>query len=297
MSPAIDDALGDLPLPGRTSYDVALAAPGSGPQQWAGAPSAVVDHDGVIALSARVRTGASDALVLARAADGVSFETVGEIEPDHWGGAMTERAALVVDETGRWRLFATVATPESKHWWVATMVADRFEELPSAPWQVAFGGSEVLAVKDPVVRRAPNGSWHAWLCCHLLDTEGEEDRMETGYATSRDGERWTWHGTVLRGRPGHWDARGARVSAVLPGGRFAYDGRASAEENWFERTGVATTVPGDNPAGQLRVTDAEPIARTRYLDVVALPAGGRRIYYESVLPDESHELRTELITP
>jgi hypothetical protein len=84
---------------------------------------------------------------------------------------------------------------------------------------------------------------------------------------------------------------------VLPGGRFAYDGRASAEENWFERTGVATAVAGDNPAGQLRATDVEPIARTRYLDVVALPEGGNRIFYETVLDDESHELRTELITP
>ncbi|MDY7103016.1 MAG: hypothetical protein S0880_17690 [Actinomycetota bacterium] len=177
------------------------------------------------------------------------------------------------------------------------MTAERFDDLPSASWEVAFAGSEVLAVKDPVVRRTANGTWHAWLCCHLLDVDGEEDRMEAAYATSRDGDRWTWHGTVLRGRPGRWDARGVRVSAVFEDGTLAYDGRASAEENWFERTGVAATVDGDNPPGQLRPVDVEPIARTRYLDVVALPDGGHRIYYEAVLSDESHELRTELITP
>ncbi|MDY7103017.1 MAG: hypothetical protein S0880_17695 [Actinomycetota bacterium] len=88
----------DLPLPGRAPYDVALAAPGAGPQQWAGAPSAALDRDGTFVLTARVRTGGTDALVLARSRDGVAFETVGAIEPGHWGGAMTERAGLVLDE-------------------------------------------------------------------------------------------------------------------------------------------------------------------------------------------------------
>jgi hypothetical protein len=101
-------------------------------------------------------------------------------------------------------------------------------------------------------------------------------------------------GTVLSGRAGTWDARGARVTTVLPDGRASYDGRATAEENWFERTGIARLT---GPLGQLVQDDKDPVADVRYLDALPLPDGGYRIYYEARLPDESHELRTELIRP
>ena len=116
--------------------------------------------------------------------------------------------------------------------------------------------------------------------------------MNTAYATSADGLTWQWHGTVLSGRPGEWDARGARLTTVLPDGRAAYDGRASAAENWFERSGIAA------PSGiseDLAAVPGTPVTDVRYLDAVALPDGGYRIFYEARLPDESHELRTELI--
>ena len=107
--------------------------------------------------------------------------------------------------------------------------------------------------------------------------------MSSAYATSDDGLDWKWHGTVLAGRPGAWDARGARLTSVLPDGRASYDGRATAAENWFERTGLVAARD-------------EPVADVRYLDVLPLADGAYRIFYEARLPDESHELRTELIT-
>jgi hypothetical protein len=118
--------------------------------------------------------------------------------------------------------------------------------------------------------------------------------MTTAYATSEDGLAWDWHGTVLAPRPGTWDARGTRVTAVLPDGRAAYDGRASKEENFSERTGLAH--PAGRP-GQLVSDGSGPVSEVRYLDVVALPDGGHRLYYEFPLPDQSHELRTELVAP
>ncbi len=90
-----------------------------------------------------------------------------------------------------------------------------------------------------------------------------------------------------------WDARGARVTAVLPDGRAVYDGRASKEENWFERTGLAR-LTGNRP-GELEQTNDGAALDARYFDVLQLPDGGYRLYYEAWFPDESHELRTELI--
>ena len=156
-----------------------------------------------------------------------------------------------------------------------------------------FPGDELTAVKDPVVRLV-DGVWHAWICCHHLDIPGEEDRMSTAYASSADGLEWTWHGTVLSGRPGEWDARGARLTTLLPGGWVAYDGRRNAAENWFERCGLART-GGGTPAPGYEVLDGEPVADLRYLDAVQLDDGAVRLYYEHRLPDESHELRTEYV--
>ena len=115
--------------------------------------------------------------------------------------------------------------------------------------------------------------------------------MSSAFATSADGVEWDWRGTVLAARSGHWDARGARLTAVLRDGRAAYDGRATKEENWFERTGLARRAE----RGTFEQVGDEPVADARYLEVLALPDGGYRIYYEAPLPDGSHELRTELV--
>ncbi|WP_229715760.1 hypothetical protein [Mangrovihabitans endophyticus] len=284
-------ALTGFPLPGSGPATVAVAAPGPGPQRWSGASSAALDDDGSVVLAYRVRDEATDRNVLARSADGEHFTVVGVVEPERLGAAMVERPALVRVEAGRWRMYVSCATPGTKHWWVGVLEAPDVEGLATANVRRVFPGDAGTGVKDPVVR-FDGRRWHAWLGCHLLDVPGAEDRMRAGYATSADGLAWDWHGTVLAGRPGAWDARGVRVTSVLNGGRVSYDGRATAAENWFERTGLAASA-GAGPA--LRPVADSPVVDVRYLDVLPLPGGGCRIFYEARLPDESHELRTELL--
>jgi hypothetical protein len=291
-----------VPMPGSGRAEVVAEPEQHAPGYWAGAPSALV-ADGVTYLTYRMRRpvgqGRGGRVVLARSADGVRFDSLAEVGRHRFGAESLERCALVRTGSGRWRLYVSCATPGSKHWRVDLLEAADFVGLAEARPRVALTGGMRVGVKDPVVRPAPGGGWRMWLCCHLLDQPGAEDRMTTSYATSPNGASWTLRGTALAGRTGHWDARGARVTSVLtgpPGPVAYYDGRASAGENFSERTGLAVPADGADLA-RLRATDADPVGSAggglRYLDVVPLPRGGHRLYYEAARPDGSHELRTE----
>ena len=272
---------------------LAVAAPGTGDGFWAGSSSAALDADGSIVVAYRLRTGHAGrgSTVVARSEDGERYTTVAELPQTRFAAASMERPALVRTDDGRWRLYVCSASPPpSRHWWIDLLEADDPAALANAEPRTVFPGDAHVGVKDPIVKPLGDG-WQAWICCHPLDQRDEEDRMTTAYATSADGVTWGWRGTVLAPRPGTWDARGTRLTAILPDGRAAYDGRATKEENWFERTGLCHQ---SGPAGAFEQVGDAPVADVRYLDVLSLPSGGYRIWYEARLPDLSHELRTEL---
>jgi hypothetical protein len=181
---------------------------------------------------------------------------------------------------------------------VESLDADRPEDLPTGRRTVVLPGSAEVAVKDPVIT-VHDGLWEMWLCEHPLTEPGEEDRMSTAYLTSADGLVWTRHSTVLAPRPGTWDARGARVTAVLSHDPLVvlYDGRATAADNWHETTSVARAdvtgrLEADTDAPVLRSPDSD--GALRYASAVRHPDGATRFYFELARPDGGHDLVTTL---
>ena len=285
------------PAPAYDEVEVVVPAPDSGPGNWSGAASAVL-VDGTFWLTYRVRRplteGRGVAVVVARSADGVSFEAVAEVSREAFGCESFERPVLVPVPGVGWRLYLSCATPGSKHWWVDSLTAATPEELPAGRRQVVLPGDDRVAVKDPVVERTDEG-WRMWLCCHPLEDPGHEDRMTTRLLTSVDGLEWEDQGEVLAGRAGRWDARGARVTTVLAQRPLTvlYDGRPDAASNWHETTGVARW-DGD----RLVPDDEDPVGSPysdgawRYASAVRLPDGRTRFYVEAARPDGAHDLVT-----
>jgi hypothetical protein len=242
--------------------------------------------------------------VIAVSDDGVHFDEVARIERDRFGAESLERPALAVTPDGRWRVYISCATENSKHWRVDVLEAAEPAGLTTAKPRTVLAGSAEHGVKDPVIVW-DSGQWHLWASVHPLERWDDADRMTTDYATSPDGLDWTWHGTVLAGRPGTWDQRGVRVSSVLIAGDelvASYDGRASAAQNWEEHTGVARARrDASGRFGSLRAIDGPPLRSPaepgglRYVSAVGLPDGGTRLYYEVTCADGAHELRTELV--
>jgi sucrose-6-phosphate hydrolase SacC (GH32 family) len=299
------DGVVSPPSPGPFWSDavVAVAPDDARPGAWAGGPSAVLT-DGTWWLAHRLRRpvgeGRGWANVVARSADGVTFTPVVTLVKERFGAESLERPALVRTPEGRWRLYVSCATPGTKGWRVDLLEADTVEGLGAAEARTVLPGSDSTAVKDPVIRH-DGGRWHLWASVHPLEDPDATDRMTTEHATSPDGVAWTWQGTALAGTPGTWDARGVRFATVVLDGPRAwalYDGRATAEENFEERTGLAVQAAD----GRFTAADDGPLLQSphpphglRYADVVAVPGGGARWFYEATRPDGAHELRTVLL--
>jgi hypothetical protein len=294
-----------FPIPSVEGSEVAIEAPGPGEGHWAGGPSAVrVDDTFVLAYRLRrpLDSGRGWANVVAHSADGVRFSTIATLPREAFDCDSLERPALVRRPDGGWRIYVSCATPGTLHWRIDAIDADDPADFSPEHRRTVMAGDPVTAYKDPVVRWDERG-WHMWVCRHDVAVAEDGDRMCTEYATSPDGLAWTIRGTALAPRPGAWDGRGARITAVLVDRDRSvayYDGRATAAQNWFEQTGVAMGETFE----RFEAVDDRPLAVSpfgtgalRYLDVVPLDDGGHRLYFEASRADGAHDLRTEYVPP
>jgi hypothetical protein len=271
----------------ENSQLVLHAAHGTG--NWIGAASTLI-HGDYIYLAYRdrhpVEQGRGNRAYVARSpiADGIHFDTLCAIDKEDMDAESLERPALDVTPDGDWDLYLSCATYGSKHWRIERLRARRPQDFSARTRETIFPGSPAFGIKDPVLVRGED--LRIFVTLHPL-TEGDENADQMISVDAFSGER------VMVPEPGTWYSRGTRLTAVV--GEYAYfDGRASAGENFEERTGIAQW------DGSRYIAVAGPVSSPfdggalRYVSAIELPAGRLRLYYESATEYGSHELRTEL---
>ena len=275
----------------ENSQLVLHAAHGTG--NWIGAASALI-HDDYIYLAYRDRhpvdQGRGNRAYVARSPidNGIHFDTLCVIDKEDMDAESLERPALDVTPEGDWDLYLSCATYNSKHWRIERLRARRPQDFSARTRMTIFPGSAAFGIKDPVLVRGED--LRIWATLHPL-TGGDENADQMISVDACSGE------PVMVPEPGTWYRRGTRLTAVV--GEYTYfDGRASAGENFEERTGIAKW------DGSRYIAVAGPVSSPfgggalRYVSAIELPAGRLRLYYESATEYGSHELRTELcVTP
>jgi hypothetical protein len=260
-----------------------------GTGNWIGAASALI-HDDYIYLAYRdrhpVEKGRGNRAYVARSPidNGIHFETLCAIDKEDMDAESLERPALDVTPDGDWDLYLSCATFNSKHWRIERLHAGRPQDFSARTRKNVFPGSVEFGIKDPVLVRGQD--LRIWATLHPL-TEGDENADQM---ISVDAYSWEY---VMVPEPGTWYSRGTRITAVV--GEYAYfDGRASAAQNYEERTGIAEWNGSRYIAIAGPATSPFGGGALRYVSAVALPSGELRLYYESATKYGSHELRTEL---
>lgn len=308
---------GYLPLFDPEVGTTIIAPENPGPGWWAGAPSISYDPGaGTWWLYYRLRKprelGRGAECRIARSTDGVHFKTAWRATKEELDTPSMERSALMRSTDGTYHLFISYVDPADGRWRIDRMGAATPEALDVTAREKVFTADDVDAegIKDPWVVMVGR-LYHMIVSYAPTPPQPDEEAMHatadvyntgltkshTGLALSTDCVNWRWVGDILTPPEAGWDSYATRICSVVwtpPVFTGFYDGSASVEENYEERTGLVvshdlrtfTRVSVDEPA----LVSTHASGSLRYLD--ALVQGGHLwCYYEYAREDGSHELR------
>jgi hypothetical protein len=294
-------------------------APGQGPGYWAGAPGAFYDtrlREFYLVYRLRFPRGVlpdrGAEICIARSRDGVQFNDVWSGTKDELGSPSIERCALTRAPDGRWRLYVSYVDGSDGRWRIDLVEAPRPDAFRLSNTRPVLTADQIGAegVKDPFLFQV--AGLHHMVVSFATRAEPADDPQlhgtadayntglitsATGLATSDDGVDWQWEGEIFAPAPTGWDAYCSRIGCLWydpPAWLALYDGSASVEQNYEERTGLAFTF---DLRHFHRVTRRAPLMTSphargtlRYFDLLRLP-DATFLYYEMSRPDASHDLR------
>ena len=297
---------------------------GVGNGWWAGAPSALYDEEqDTFFLSYRQRKprelGRGGETRIAASRDGITFKDVWRATKDTFNSPSIERCALVKTPRGRYRLYVSFVDGADNRWRIDMLEAARVEDLDPSRRTPILTADDINGegVKDPYVFMLGPCWYMLASCTPKPETPSPElaQKMHatadvyntgivkslTGLASSHDGIHWQWEGFVITPPESGWDAYCTRIGSLLyrpPVFTGFYDGSASVEGNYEERTGIAVSmdlrtwrrVSIEGPA----LVSPNASGSLRYVDVIEV-GNALYYYYEFAREDGSHELRVNRV--
>ncbi|HHX64996.1 MAG TPA: hypothetical protein GX702_08935 [Chloroflexi bacterium] len=298
--------------------ETVIAPPSEGEGYWAGAPSVLYDVEtSRFYLSYRLRKPRpvrGGECYVAESTDGVNFSTIWSSTKEAFDSASVERFSLTKALDGRWLLYPSYVDPADNRWRIDVIEAASPSEFDVAKRRKVFTADDVgvEGVKDPWVMIV-NGMYYM-LISYAMRLDVDESQTERMHATgdiyntgltlsssalavSGDGLQYEWLGDIFAPRQSGWDGYAARLGCLVPtasGWMGYYDGSASVEGNYEERTGLVHSwdlhrfyrLTPDGP----RLVSPHGSGSLRYIDAVVFD-DEVWFYYEYARADGSHELR------
>jgi hypothetical protein len=319
-----------IPLFDPSGGTIVRAPLGNGPGWWAGAPCATFDYvTNTFFLVYRLRQprdlGRGVECRIAASDNGIAFTDIWALPKTNLSALSIERTCLTRGLDGRWRLYISHVDPADRRWRISMLEADEPDRFDAQSMTTLLTAEQIggEGIKDPnvfIVGRAYYmlASYATRETALSPETEAEKHAAgdiyntgltlsRTGAAISGDGKNFQWLGDVSPvGSAGadtqDWDRYCRRIGALVPmesGGYLAYyDGSASVEENYEEKTGLAVTFDLKNyyslSTSGPSLISPHGSGSLRYIDVSAV---GHELfyYYEIARPDGAHELRVSVV--